>query len=205
MSSTVKTDRIPKAEQSRRTRKLIIDTGIACIAELGLAQTSMQKISRRAGISRGPLHYHFEDRNDLLGAIAEALPQNIPSDVMARLVGSKTLEDRLHTFLDIAVEQHLGSHHLVAIELLAAARRDEALAAAVLPHIAESEKRIDKMWLQYGKQLGWDEAKMVAFRTLLVASLRGLAVDPNLRSNPAQHEAAVTLLKKVFLSFAGVS
>ncbi|MFM9598071.1 TetR/AcrR family transcriptional regulator, partial [Streptomyces scabiei] len=56
---------LPKAEQARRTRELIIQTGIRCLASAGFANTTMLSIAREANISRGPLHYHFADRNAL--------------------------------------------------------------------------------------------------------------------------------------------
>jgi len=46
----------PKAEQARRTRALVVETGIRGLATHGFASTTMLLISREAGISRGPLH-----------------------------------------------------------------------------------------------------------------------------------------------------
>lgn len=80
---------LPKAEQSRRTRMLIIETGIACLSKYGYAQTSMHLIAREANLSRGPLHYHFADKNELMGAIAEHLPQKISEATMRRLKSGK--------------------------------------------------------------------------------------------------------------------
>ena len=45
-----------KAEQSRRTRRLIVATGTRCLADYGYARTTMLLIARQAGLSRGPLH-----------------------------------------------------------------------------------------------------------------------------------------------------
>lgn len=162
---------LSKAEQTRRTRKLIIKTGIECIGRYGYVATSMNLISKKAGISRGPLHYHFSDKNDLMGAIAEALPRQGSSAALERLSRAGDLEERIDVLLDIAIEEHLENHHLVAIDLLAAARRDEALAKEVLPHFTQSEKEIDQWWLEFGAGLGWPNAQMRGFRTVLVAAL----------------------------------
>src|SRR5687768_12794501 len=120
---------IPKAEQARRTRALIVETGIRCIAADGFANTTMLSIARAAGLSRGPMHYHFTDRNELMAAIAEALPRGVTSELLDRLRAPKTLEDRLRTLVDVAVEELAGPHHFVAMELLLAARKDRELMA----------------------------------------------------------------------------
>ena len=88
---------IPKAEQARRTRKLIVATGIRCLATHGFASTTMLLIAREAGISRGPLHYHFADRNALMAAIAEALPRGVSSALLERLSQPRTITERLET------------------------------------------------------------------------------------------------------------
>lgn len=189
---------VPKAEQARRTRQLIIATGIDCLARYGYAQTSMHLISKEANISRGPLHYHFEDKNDLMGAIAETLPVMASADTMARLRSAASRRERVETLIDIAIEQHLGTHHIVALELLTAARRDEALAAAVLPHFARSEAASDRWWTDYLGQLGADEPTMRALRALFVATMRGLAIDHTTTTDPAHHRQTLDWFRQLF-------
>lgn len=193
---------VSKAEQSRRTRKLIIETGIMCIAKYGFTQTSMQLISKEANISRGPLHYHFKDKNDLMGAIAEALPQQASESTREKLDSARTLENRIEVLIDIALDQHLGDHHFVAIELLTAARQDPDLASAVIPHFSEGEKRIDEWWKAYGADLHWTDCQMRAFRTVFVAGLRGLALDYSVSIDKAHHLEATKTFRDMLLSFA---
>lgn len=52
---------------ARRTRKLIVDAGIAVLAERTSA--TLAEIADAADVSRSTLHRHFTDRNDLLAAI----------------------------------------------------------------------------------------------------------------------------------------
>ena len=193
---------VSKADQARRTRALIVRTGIACIARYGYVQTSMHLISKEAKISRGPLHYHFRDKNDLMGAIAAAIPGNIDEETAARLAAARTLRERLEAIIDIGLEQHLGDHHIVALELLTAARRDEALAASVLPHIAASERRVDQWWIAFAAGLGWSEERLRAFRTVFVAALRGMSIDHNTAADPQGHREALAMLREMLIGHA---
>ena len=193
---------VSKADQARRTRELIVRTGIACIARYGYAQTSMHLISKEAKISRGPLHYHFRDKNDLMGAIAAAIPGTVDDRTAARLAAAETVRDRLEAIIGIALEQHLGDHHVVALELLTASRRDEALAAAVLPHIAASERRVDRWWIEFARGLDWPDERLRAFRTVFVASLRGLSIDHNTAADPRQHQDALAMLREMLIAYA---
>lgn len=63
-----------KQERAARTRKALIRAGAEVFARDGLAGTSLTTISRRAGVSNGALHFHFENKKALVEAIeAEAL------------------------------------------------------------------------------------------------------------------------------------
>ena len=191
---------VPKAEQARRTRKLIVATGIRCLAAYGFANTTMLLIAREAGISRGPLHYHFADRNALMAAIAEALPRGVSSALIERLSQPKTIGERLETLVDVALEEHLGAHHFAAMELLLAARNDPELSTAIQPHFVESEASIDAWWAEYFAMLRWPTARLVAFRHVTVACLRGLALDHLLQRDPAAHNDALLLFRDMFLA-----
>lgn len=193
---------IPKAEQARRTRALIVETGIRCLATHGFASTTMLLISREAGISRGPLHYHFADRNALMAAIAEALPRGVAQALRDRLSRVVTLDARLSTIIDIALEEHLGPHHFAAMELLLAARNDPELSAAITPHFLDSEFAIDAWWSEYLDLLRWPNDKLIAFRHVAVACLRGLALDHLLQGDAKAHADALALFREMFLAFA---
>lgn len=191
---------VPKAEQARRTRKLIVKTGIRCLATHGFANTTMLLIAREAGISRGPLHYHFADRNALMAAIAEALPRGVSSALLERLSQPQTIAERLETMVDVALEEHLGVHHFAAMELLLAARNDPELSAAIQPYFVESEAQVDAWWADYLAMLRWPTARLVAFRHVFVACLRGLALDHLLQRDPAAHAEALALFREMFLA-----
>ena len=193
---------LPKAEQTRRTRALIVETGIACLASAGYANTTMLLIAQKAGISRGPLHYHFADRNALMAAIAEALPLTVDDGVVEQIEAARTIQERLALVIDIALDQHRGPHHFAAMELLLAARNDPQLAAAIGPHFNVSEQRFDAWWADYFTPLGWPVGKLLAFRHVAVAALRGLALDHALQGDPSAHEAALALFRQMFLTFA---
>lgn len=76
-----------KQERAARTRQALIHAGAEVFAQEGLARTSLSTISRRAGVSNGALHFHFENKQALVQAIEsqarEAVGQ-IMRDVAAR-------------------------------------------------------------------------------------------------------------------------
>jgi AcrR family transcriptional regulator len=162
----------------------------------------MLLIAKEAGLSRGPLHYHFSDKNELMAAVAERLPIRATDFARQRLAGETTAEARLAAILEIGVREHLGVHHFVAMELLLAARNDPGLAAAISPHMQASEHAIDEWWTDYLAALRWPKEKLLAFRHLTVAALRGLALDRAMHADAEVHARALDMFQEVFLTFA---
>ena len=191
-----------KAGQTQHTRALILKTGIRCLYEYGYARTSMNLISQQAGISRGPLHYHFKNPNDLMAAIAEVLPREVSQETRRRLNAAQDLDARLTTIIDIALEQHLGVHHVVVMELLMAARNDRVLAKVLRPHLLEGEEIVDQWWCDYLNLMQWPRERLLALRTISVACLRGLSLDHVLRGKAEAHSHAIDLMREMFLLIA---
>ena len=121
---------------------------------------------------------------------------------MTRLTAPTTIAARLETLVDVALEEHLGPHHFAAMELLLAARADPELSAAIRPHFLESEIAIDGWWTEYFALLRWPPSRLVAFRHVTVACLRGLALDHLLQGDADAHADALALFRDMFLGFA---
>jgi AcrR family transcriptional regulator len=76
-----------KQERAARTRQALIRAGAEVFTEEGLARTSLSTISRRAGVSNGALHFHFENKQALVLAIeaqAREAVRQIMRDAEAR-------------------------------------------------------------------------------------------------------------------------
>lgn len=52
-------------------RREIIDATVRVMAARGWNETSIDEITREAGVSRGLVSYHFRDKNELLGGVLE--------------------------------------------------------------------------------------------------------------------------------------
>ncbi|MFI2620582.1 ScbR family autoregulator-binding transcription factor [Streptomyces sp. NPDC018584] len=71
-----------KQERAVRTRRSLIEAAAAVFAEEGYVPSSLSTISKRAGVSNGALHFHFENKKALARAVEEAA-----IDVIHKLVG----------------------------------------------------------------------------------------------------------------------
>jgi AcrR family transcriptional regulator len=91
------------AGQKRRrpleSRRDLTATAIDCFAAYGYQGTSIDRIARAAGVTKGALYYHFRDKEELL---FEAVRDRV-ADFERRVVGAVTpVEDPVRAFRQIA-------------------------------------------------------------------------------------------------------
>jgi AcrR family transcriptional regulator len=54
--------------KGERSRRELTEIAINCFARFGFQGTSIDRIARDAGVTKGAIYYHFKDKDDLLGA-----------------------------------------------------------------------------------------------------------------------------------------
>src|SRR5262249_2959517 len=64
---------MPKLGMEEIRRRQLIEATIASIHEVGFAESSLSRISARAGVSTGIVHHYFEDKAELLESTLRAL------------------------------------------------------------------------------------------------------------------------------------
>jgi len=68
---------------AERQRELI-DAGIACLGEGGMSGFTIDRIRRRAGVSRGLINHYFRSKDDLLLAIYAQMTEHLLADRQPR-------------------------------------------------------------------------------------------------------------------------
>src|SRR5689334_8685407 len=92
--------RMPKLGMEGLRRRQLIEATIASIHEVGLAESSLSRISARAGVSTGIVHHYFEDKAELLESTLRALGTNLRLAVVQRLNSAHTPTERLLAVID---------------------------------------------------------------------------------------------------------
>ena len=106
----VKSDRQAglRAERSRGTRSALLAAARELLAERGYAAVPTEEIVRQAGVTRGALYHHFQDKRDLFRAVFEELEQEVAEKVAAAALAEtdpwRAQIAAVDAFLDMCLE-----------------------------------------------------------------------------------------------------
>lgn len=141
------------------TRKLLLDTTVACLAELGYAGTTGPAVAERAGLSRGAQLHHFGTRDQMVVAAVEHLAQQRLAHVHDRLVArvgdspgtsAPTSREAALAALELLAGAMSGPLYGATLELWAAARTNDDLREQLVPaeeRVHAELRKVCRAWI----------------------------------------------------------
>jgi transcriptional repressor BetI len=81
-------------------RRQLIDATIASIEANGFSETTVSRISARAGVSTGVVHHYFGNKSDLLEATLRDLANTLRREVVERLHAARDSRERVLAIID---------------------------------------------------------------------------------------------------------
>jgi AcrR family transcriptional regulator len=106
-----------QAERSEATRAALMGAARALFAARGYAAVPTEEIVQRAGVTRGALYHHFEDKKDLFRAVYEAVEQELVEQIAAGAMAAadpmEALRGGAQAWLDACEEPAVGRIALI--------------------------------------------------------------------------------------------
>ena len=104
-----------KVAKRDEKKRLIAESAIEALMELGYANTSLRDIAAKSDLSLGMLHYYFEDRSDLIIYCVERYKQAFVQGMLEALEVASGREQVIEAFSEAMVESivdHQMTHRL---------------------------------------------------------------------------------------------
>jgi AcrR family transcriptional regulator len=98
---------VPKTlrqEHTEHTRRALIDAATRLFTERGYADTSIDQVANGARVTRGALYHHFASKQEIFGAVCDAVDARVLDRVRAAAAQGGTGEERLSRVLDAYFE-----------------------------------------------------------------------------------------------------
>jgi len=190
-----------KSEASRRS---VVEAAVRALANQGFARTSVSDIADSAGMSKGVVHYHFANKDDLISRVLEHCSEIIRTRVRAAwdLGGAPTERIRRLLREAWAVRREGGPEIRVMMDLMTQAVHDTQLRVAVRKMIQATREQLIAEFMLSFQTLGLrPKVSPMVITRMLMASLDGLCMhqlfDP---ADPAEEEETLRALEIVAFS-----
>lgn len=127
-------------KKSATTRRQIMEAAVDCLAETGYQGTTTTTVSRRAGLTRPAMLYHFPSRMSLIEAVIHYVTRervHLYTAALSKLPRGGLLEG---SYIEVYWEQAQGRLYKAFNELRTAARTDPKLGAVFDPAMVEFDR-----------------------------------------------------------------
>ncbi len=168
-------ERRVKRQNAATARAHLVEATIKCLNKYGYSETTINRIQKEAGISRGALTHHFPNKEDLIVA---TIAQLLSVTLRPALPSKKTRRTDIHADIHYIATTHTRSflgHALV--EVLVAIRTDKTLHLRVQAELQKWNDDIDKAILGYYKSTHHDDEDVILLWTIARTFLRGLVLQ----------------------------
>ncbi|MRV71654.1 TetR family transcriptional regulator [Duganella sp. FT92W] len=171
-----------QSEKSGQTRIAILEATLDCLVDVGYAQTTAEKIARRAGVSRGAMTHHFKARADVFEAAAQFVIER-RADEYDRMIGRirvhpagmPGLDDMRDTMA--VLQRYFALPSFLALnELQRGARTDVAFRRAMYPLEKALDKKLSDSMVKHFPFLSGVEATRQVLMDLILSSMRPVAI-----------------------------
>ena len=157
--------------KSERARAAICDATIAALAEVGYAETSLNRVAGMADFSKGAVQYHFPTKEDLIAATLDAL---LLRTVQSRAALPKSVEEALleawQRFINTPAYRAL-------MEVLNAARTDTALRQRIASDLVDWGQKLDQQSLSRYQAVSGNGEDVVMLLNMTRSFMRGLLIQ----------------------------
>src|SRR5713226_2073008 len=103
--------RKPRAGRSELSRKQLMTAAIDCFARLGYQGTSIDRIARAAGVTKGAVYYHFRDKEELLFEAVKDRVGGFEQQVLEEVTPAEDALANLRRVVDVCFFHATVSNH----------------------------------------------------------------------------------------------
>ncbi|MBK7586005.1 MAG: TetR/AcrR family transcriptional regulator [Myxococcales bacterium] len=191
-------------KKSEASRQQVLDAAVRALAERGYARTSVSDIAEAAGMSKGAVHYHFANKDDLIAQVLVHCADVMRERVRAAWDASAKPEEKVRRALqEMRDARTQGTSEMrVLAELMAQGIHDPKLRASLSAMFAANREEVRSHLEQSFRELGITPRVPVhVMPRLVLGILDGLALhdffDP---MDEADHDVVLSAIETIALS-----
>jgi TetR/AcrR family acrAB operon transcriptional repressor len=104
---------VPRSKSSNHTRDKILLAALTIFSRRGYSEASMDEIAREAGITKGALYWHFQDKQALYEAVVDLVLKRQMEAISKPLAGLSSLEEKVEAVVRATIDFYRSNQQVV--------------------------------------------------------------------------------------------
>lgn len=173
-----------RSARGAETRGRILNAARAALAEEGIDRFTTRRVADRAGVSHGMVHYHFEDKRDLILALVVHARRDWVEPLEELVDGPGTAVARMRAVISWMAEPATAETMRVHMGLFSYALRDDVVRERLGAEFGRWRAPFVKLFEELAAELGIEglDARSLgeAFGSAADAFVQQQSLDPSL-------------------------
>lgn len=189
-------------ERTEATRAKLIDAAVNVINEVGFTKATSLLISQRAQVSRGAFQHQFGTVQNLMLHIVEHLSSNLVGQIELETIRFASPTERLRAIATRYWTVYQSPQYRAVLLIWIGSAQDKAFVARIDDLMRSIDLQRDRNWDEIFGDLHIPKDELHTFRRMLLAMVRGLAIQTIYSRNRPDFQAALdslVMLWKVLL------
>ena len=117
-SSSARKPRQARAEKSAARRQAILSAALEEFSAQGFAATRMDDVAKRAGVAKGTIYLHFQDKEELFQELVRTMLVPLVGALEAARPGDQPVRVLIEAFIDLFVREVYGTRRRDMLRLV---------------------------------------------------------------------------------------
>ena len=168
-----------KMDAVTERKNQIVQATVECITKHGYHNFSMQDVARKAGVSKGIIHYYFLNKDDLMMSVLDKVASDIELILQEEMQTEQDPLRKLEIFIAVSMDvvRNTREYYQVNMDFWTQINQKEAVRVVISNHYKKFRRTCEKI-LQEGIQQGlFQEIDAHEYASFILALIDGISLQ----------------------------
>jgi AcrR family transcriptional regulator len=177
----------------------LLDAAFRCLSRYGFSATTMERIAKEAGVSKGTLTYYFENKEDISCRVAAHVAAQFHGQVRQALDELKDPRERLIRAIEAFWEGYIGRPEVITgyYDMWAQSFFHPALKEEVIAIVTDFRRIFLDELIRLSAQTGPDGERLLSDAVLIAGVVDGVATQFFREPELTDWDRVLARLKKI--------
>jgi TetR/AcrR family fatty acid metabolism transcriptional regulator len=168
-----------KMDAATERKNQIVQATVECITKHGYHNFSMQDVARKAGVSKGIIHYYFLNKDDLMMSVLDKVASDIEKILQDEMVAVQDPLRKIEIFLEVSMDvvRNTREYYQVNMDFWTQINQKEAVRTVIATHYKKLRKTCERI-LQEGIEAGvFQSIDANEYASFIIALIDGISLQ----------------------------